>query len=73
VLTPIAAATDSATGFPMHYNIGMALRRQDRALRDSLQKLLVTKGPEIQAILKEYSVPLFPMPASGDSMRAANR
>jgi mxaJ protein len=73
VLTPIAAAKDSATGYPMHYNIGMAVRRKDRELRDSLQKLIDTKGPEIQAILKEYAVPLFPMPKGGDSVRAANR
>src|SRR4051794_17038452 len=40
VLTPIAAEKDSATGFPMQYDIGMAVRRQDKALRDSLQALL---------------------------------
>lgn len=67
VLTPIAAERDSATGFPMQYNIGMAVRRQDRALRDSLQTLLDRKGPEIQRILKEYGVPLLPVKApAGD-------
>jgi mxaJ protein len=74
VLTPIAAAVDSATGFPMQYNFGMAVRRQDRALRDSLDKVLDTKGAEIQAILKEYGVPLLPIPAApADSGRAATR
>jgi quinoprotein dehydrogenase-associated probable ABC transporter substrate-binding protein len=63
VLTPMAAAQDSATGYPMQYNIGMAVRRKDREFRDSLQQLLDRKAPEIQGILKQYGVPLLPIPA----------
>ena len=72
VLTPIAVERDSATGFPMQYNIGMAVRRKDRALRDSLQTLLDRKAPEIQAILKDYGVPVIPIKeeAPADSARA---
>jgi mxaJ protein len=72
VLTPIAVERDSATGFPMQYNIGMAVRRKDRALRDSLQTLLDRKAPEIQAILKDYGVPVIPIKeeAPADSGRA---
>jgi mxaJ protein len=62
VLTPIAAATDSATGYPMQYNIGMAVRRRDKELRDSLENLLDRKRPEIQAILQQYAVPQLPIP-----------
>ena len=40
----------------------MGVRRRDRALRDSLQTVLDRKGPEIQAILKQYKIPLFPIP-----------
>lgn len=63
VLTPLAAERDSATGYPMKYNIGMAVRRKDREFRDSLQQLLDRKAPEIQSILKQYSVPVLPIPA----------
>jgi len=89
VLTPLATDVDSATGYPMSYNIGMAVRRRDRAFRDSLNTLLDRKGPEIQNILKEYGVPAFPVkderkadddakpkaaaPASPDSTRASNK
>jgi hypothetical protein len=66
----------------------MGVRRRDRALRDSLQTVLDQRAPQIQAILKEYNVPLFPIPpeqkteakatggapqAAPDSGRAANR
>ncbi len=65
---------DSATGFPMQYNIGMAVRRQDKALRDSLQTLLDRRAPDIQAILKAaMESRLFPSKteAPADSGRAA--
>jgi mxaJ protein len=61
VLTPLASDVDSATGYPMSYNIGMAVRRRDRAFRDSLNTLLDRKAPQIQNILKEYGVPAFPV------------
>ena len=61
VLTPLAAEVDTATGYPMSYNIGMAVRRKDHAFRDSLQTLLDRKHPEILNILKEYGVPAFPV------------
>ena len=74
-LQPLAER-DSATDFPFRFNIGMAVRRRDRALRDSLQTVLDRRKPEIQAILKEYGIPMFPIPAAplpSDSGRAANR
>ncbi|HEX7336451.1 MAG TPA: quinoprotein dehydrogenase-associated putative ABC transporter substrate-binding protein [Gemmatimonadales bacterium] len=61
-LQPLAER-DSVTDFPFRFSIGMGVRRRDRALRDSLQTVLDRKGPEIQAILKEYSVPMFPIVA----------
>jgi mxaJ protein len=65
------AERDSLSDLPFRFDIGMAVRRKDRALRDSLQKVLDRKGPEIQAILKEYGVPVFPIKA--DSGRATTR
>jgi hypothetical protein len=44
----------------------MGVRRRDRELRDSLDALLARKQPEIQAILKEYNVPVFPIVEEGD-------
>ena len=60
-LQPLAER-DSLTDFPFRFSIGMGVRRRDRALRDSLQTVLDRKGPEIQAILKQYKIPLFPIP-----------
>ncbi|HEX2225181.1 MAG TPA: quinoprotein dehydrogenase-associated putative ABC transporter substrate-binding protein, partial [Thermoanaerobaculia bacterium] len=56
---------DSLADVPFRYDIGMAVRRRDRELRDSLQKVLKEKGPEIQAILKEYNIPVFPVASKG--------
>jgi mxaJ protein len=61
VLTPLATEVDSATGYPMSYNIGMAVRRKDHEFRDSLQTLLDRKHSEILGILKDYGVPAFPV------------
>ncbi len=56
---------DSLADVPFRYDIGMAVRRRDRELRDSLQKVLKEKEPEIQAILKEYNIPVFPVASKG--------
>lgn len=86
-LVPLAER-DSLSDFPFRFSIGMGVRRRDRVLRDSLQTVLNRRVPEIQAILKEYAVPMFPIPpepepqakeptgappALPDSGRAANR
>jgi len=60
-LTPIAVAVDSASGFPMQYNIGMAVRRRDHEFRDSLNTFLDRHQAEIQSLLREYSVPTTPV------------
>jgi mxaJ protein len=57
---------DSLADVPFRYDIAMAVRRRDRELRDSLQRLLKEKAPEIQAILKEYNIPMFPVVAKDD-------
>jgi ABC-type amino acid transport substrate-binding protein len=54
---------DSLSDFPFQYNIGMGVRRRDKELRDSLQSVLDRKAPQIQAILKQYGVPVFPVQA----------
>jgi mxaJ protein len=60
VVQPLAEY-DSLTNLPFAFNMAMGVRRRDRELRDSLNHLLDHKGPEIQAILKQYGVPLLPI------------
>ncbi len=65
------AERDSLSDFPFRFNIGMGVRRRDRALRDSLQTVLDRRRPEVQAILKQYGVPMFPIEEPADSGRAS--
>jgi quinoprotein dehydrogenase-associated probable ABC transporter substrate-binding protein len=60
-------ASDSLSDFPFQYNIGIAVRRRDKEFRDSLQAVLDRKKPEIEAILKQYAVPLLPIPQQAAS------
>jgi quinoprotein dehydrogenase-associated probable ABC transporter substrate-binding protein len=59
-LTPLPAR-DSLSDFPFQYNMGIALRRRDKEFRDSLQAVLERKRPEIDAILKQFNVPVMPI------------
>lgn len=65
-LTLTLLASDSLSGIPFAYSFGMATRRRDRALRDSLQAAIIRTRPEIDAVLQEYAVPLLPLPTGGD-------
>jgi mxaJ protein len=64
-ITPLGER-DSLADVPFRFNIAMAVRRRDRELRDSLEKTLKARAPEIQAILKEYGVPAFPVTETGN-------
>jgi mxaJ protein len=63
-ITPLADR-DSVADIPFRYNIAMAVRRSEKELRDSLERTLKEKAPQIQAILKEYGIPMFPVTAAG--------
>jgi mxaJ protein len=63
-ITPLGER-DSLADVPFRYNIAMAVRRRDRELRDSLEKTLKKRAPEIQGILKQYGIPMFPVVAAG--------
>ena len=63
-MTPLGER-DSVADLPFRYNIAMAVRRSDKELRDSLERTLKEKAPQIQAILKEYGIPMFPVTAPG--------
>lgn len=60
-LTPIES--DSVSGIPFSYSMGMATRRRERQFKDSLEKFITSKAPEIQGLLKQYGIPLLPLPA----------
>ena len=59
-LTPLPAR-DSLSDIPFQYNMGIAVRRRDKEFRDSLQAVLQRRGPDIDAILKQFGVPTLPM------------
>ena len=65
VLTPLPAK-DSLSEFPFQYNIGIAVRRKDKEFRDSLEAVLARRQPDVQAILKEYAVPMLPIEQARD-------
>jgi ABC-type amino acid transport substrate-binding protein len=71
VMNPILE--DSTSGIPFAFSMGMATRRQDPELRDSLQKVIDTKGSDIQAILREYGVPLLPLKQDSTQRKGAAR
>lgn len=70
VLTPLPAK-DSLSDFPFQYNIGIAVRRRDKEFKDSLEAVLTRRQPEVQAILKEYAVPLLPLEQGGGEKNEA--
>lgn len=47
---------------PFVFDIAMGVRRDDTALRDTLNAALVARGDEIRALLEEYGVPLLETP-----------
>jgi ABC-type amino acid transport substrate-binding protein len=59
-LTPLPAR-DSLSDVPFQYNMGIAVRRRDKEFRDSLEAVLQRKRPEIDAILKQFNVPVLPI------------
>jgi quinoprotein dehydrogenase-associated probable ABC transporter substrate-binding protein len=68
LLTPVL--NDSLSGIPFSFSMGMGVRRRDTQFRDSLQKFIDSKGPEIQALLAKYGIPVIPLPADSGSAGA---
>jgi mxaJ protein len=50
--------TDKVTGFPFAYGVALGVRRADRGLRDTLNQVLDRRRGDIDAILRDYGVPL---------------
>lgn len=65
---------DTVDGIPFAYSMGLATRRRERGLRDSLQAFLDGNQPAIEGILKEFGIPLFPLaPDSATPRQGAAR
>lgn len=62
VATPVTPQID-VPFLPFVFDISMAVRREDVALRDRLNAILERRAREIDAILREYGVPRVDLPA----------
>ena len=55
-MTPVDQPADGT--WPMQFSIAMAVRRDDHDLRQRLDAMLQQKRPQIDALLRQYGVPL---------------
>jgi quinoprotein dehydrogenase-associated probable ABC transporter substrate-binding protein len=60
-IAPVAPEHDGA-GLTFAFNIAMGVRRSDRALRDSLDRVVTARKEEIVSVLRQFGVPLLPIP-----------
>jgi mxaJ protein len=49
---------DDGPMLPMAFDISMGVRQEDRALRSELDDVLTRRAPQIQALLREYGIPV---------------
>jgi hypothetical protein len=52
--------------------MGIAVRRRDKEFRDSLEAVLDRRRPEIDAILKQYNIPVLPIVTEAQDKSAAD-
>ncbi len=64
VVTPVEPQVDEPTRLPMSFDISMGVSRQNKALRDEVDGVILRKQGEIDKILDEYGVPRVARPAS---------
>jgi quinoprotein dehydrogenase-associated probable ABC transporter substrate-binding protein len=70
VIRPVAEK--EVDGIPFAFSLGMATRRRERGLRDSLQTFIDQNQGAISGILKEFGVPVIPEePAAGGQAGAS--
>lgn len=63
----------TAPGFaelPMQVDISLAVRSSDKDLLQRLDQVLAARRPEVEALLREFGVPMLPLPA--DTLRRAD-
>jgi mxaJ protein len=66
-LQPVSPLIDGPM-LPMVFDISMGVRREDRALRRELDEVLAQHATQIQALLREYGVPI----VAGDQVAFGN-
>jgi quinoprotein dehydrogenase-associated probable ABC transporter substrate-binding protein len=64
-------AESEVNGIPFAFSLGMATRRRERGLRDSLQVFIDEHRGAIEGILKEFGVPTVPEPAAAERSGAS--
>lgn len=73
VVEPVAEEVDPRTGQPMTFEICMAVSGNNTALRDRLNATLASRKSEIEAVLKEYHVPVLPLRSQSASAAEVTR
>ena len=68
-IVPVTPALDRE-GVPFTFDIAMAVRRDDPALRAQLDEVIRTREPQIRALLQRYGVPLVETAATAPSPEA---
>ncbi len=58
VLTPEIGELKSGEGIVQHYDQSVAVREDDKALLEAINKGLAAAAPKITAILKKEGIPL---------------
>lgn len=61
-MVPVEPAIEPEPFISMVYSLSIGLRQGDEALRDALDRALLSRREDIQAVLHEYGVPLLPLP-----------
>jgi mxaJ protein len=56
--------SDTVTGYPMAYDVALGVRITDRALRDTLNKVIDRKQAAIDSVLHDFGIPTLPLPAA---------
>jgi ABC-type amino acid transport substrate-binding protein len=57
VVTPVAGGMDGPDT-PFVFGVAIGVRREDAALRDSIDRILTRRAPDIDRLLRRYDVPL---------------
>lgn len=61
----------NAPPLPFQFSISMGVRRGDQALKNRLDAVLRQKQPQIDALLRQYGVPLVPLQAAAPHVASA--
>jgi mxaJ protein len=68
VVTPLAPPADRSD-LPLQFDIAMGVRKQDHALRDRIDQVLMHRQRDIDDILGIYHVPRADTPTVAESAR----